>query len=208
MTRCEAICCTCCCRWSASALALAGLVGARALPVPDLPSPVRDLGGEQALHPRAVREARRDGSGHRAARLLQPGARRAGLPARHRDRHAARLPARRVADADADVRSDHPGAAADLAAGLAAARPGAVPEVGAGGALRHRGLLDVADGASTRCRACARSRRTTGTSPRCCGCRARRRSRRSSCRRRCPTCSPASASASASPGWSSSPARC
>ena len=60
--------------------------------------------------------------------------------------HAARVPARRLADADADVRSAHAGAAADLAAGLAAARPGAVPEVRAGGALRDRRLLDVADG--------------------------------------------------------------
>ena len=45
-----------------------------------------DVGGEQDLHPRAARQARRNGSGHRAARLLQPDARRAGLPARHRHR--------------------------------------------------------------------------------------------------------------------------
>ena len=36
-----------------------------------------DVGGEQDLRPRAVREARRDGPGHRAARVLQPGAGRA-----------------------------------------------------------------------------------------------------------------------------------
>ena len=49
-------------------------------------------------------------------------------------------------DAAPDVRSGHPDPAADFAAGVAAARAGALSEVGAGGALRDCGLLDVADG--------------------------------------------------------------
>ena len=59
------------------------------------------------------------------------------------------------------VRSDHPDPAAGVAAGLAAAGTGAVPEVGAGRALHHRDLLDVADGAEHRRRRAGRSRRTT-----------------------------------------------
>ena len=69
-----------------------------------------DVGREQGLHPRAAHQARRNGSGHPAAGLLQPGARRPRLSARHRHRHADRVPARGLVDAAPDVRSDHAGA--------------------------------------------------------------------------------------------------
>ena len=108
--------------------------------------PVAHLGGEQALHPRTAHEARRNGPGDPAARVLQPRAGRTGLSPRNRHRHADRLSSRRLVDADEDVRPDHAGAAADLSAGLAPARAGDLSEVRAGGAVRHRGLLDVADG--------------------------------------------------------------
>ena len=83
-----------------------------------------DMGREQALYPRAAHEAGRNRSGDPAARLLQPGASRARLPARDRHRDTNRVPARRLVDAHEDVRSDHAGAAPDLAARVAATRPG------------------------------------------------------------------------------------
>ena len=110
--------------------------------------------------------------------------------------------------ADPHVRSDHAGAAADLAAGLAAARARSCSRNPSRRRSSPSRSARCGRRSSTRWWACARSRRTTGTSPRCCGCRSSRPSRRSSCRRRCRTCSPAIASASASPGSSSSPARC
>ena len=139
----------------------------------------QDVGGEQAVSARAVREARRDGSGHRAPRLLQPRPGGEGVSPRRADRDAARPAARAVADAAPDVRSGHPDPPADLAAGMAAARARRVPEIRAGRAVRHCHLLDVADGDQQRGRRAAPSRRTTGTSRRCCACRGSRPSRRS-----------------------------
>ena len=66
--------------------------------------------------------------------------------------HAAGLHPRAVEAVREELRPDHPGPAAGVAAGLAAARPGAVREVGPGGAVHHRDLLDVADGAQHRAR--------------------------------------------------------
>ena len=100
-----------------------------------------------------------------------------------------------------ELRPDHPDAAAGLAAGLAAAGAGAVPEVEPGGALHHRDLLDVADGAEHRAGGALDPAGLPERRPGAAALARPRRSSRSCCRRRCPTCSPASASAWASPGW-------
>ena len=92
-----------------------------------------------------------------------------------------------------ELRPDHPDPAPGVAAGLAAARPGAVPELEAGGAVHHRDLRDVADGAEHRAR---RALDPAGLPERRAGAAAvagQDASSRSCCRPRCPTCSPASA---------------
>ncbi len=60
----------------------------------DLPSPSKTWEVSKLYRRRAVREARRTGSGHPALHLVLAGARREGLRARAADRHAARVPAR------------------------------------------------------------------------------------------------------------------
>ena len=54
-------------------------MGARASAVPDLPSPVRTWEESKLYILEPLDQARRDGSGHRPARLLQPGARGRGF---------------------------------------------------------------------------------------------------------------------------------
>ena len=54
--------------------------------VPDLPSPLKTWQESKIYILEAARETRRNGSGHRAARVLQPDAGGARIPARHRDR--------------------------------------------------------------------------------------------------------------------------
>ena len=106
-----------------------------------------DLGREQAVSARAVGQTRRNGSGHRPARVLQPDSRGARVLPRHPDRHAARLSARRLRHAAPDARSGHSDPAPDLAAGVAAARPRPLSEIRAGRAVCDRRVFDVADGA-------------------------------------------------------------
>ena len=200
---------TSCCRRSGSSLALLLVAGRQQRDEQPRDRHRRpaladaDVGGQQAVRPRAVRQARRAGSGHPAFTAAVAGAGRQGLRDRAAGRHAARVPARHVQDLQPDVRPDHPGAAAGLAAGVAAAgvpdlHRGAavVPELdvaGVGGAVHHRHLRDVADGAEHRRR---RARDPAGLPQRRQGAAAlarRRRSSRSCCPRRCRTCSPASA---------------
>ena len=146
-------------------------VAERSHAVPDLPSPLQTWEESKLyiLEPLAKRGEMDQGIVLLA--FVQPDSRRARVPARASPSRRRSDSCWASRDADTHVRSDHAGAAADLAAGLAAARADPVSEVGAGGTLCHRGLLDVADGASTRWRACARFHRTTGTWPRCCACR-------------------------------------
>ncbi len=107
----------------------------------------QDLGGEQALRRGAVRKARRAGSGHPALHLVLAGAGGEGVRAGAAARGAAGVHPGVVEAVLEELRPHHPDAAAGVAAGVAAAGAGAVPEVAPGGAVHHRDLLDVADGA-------------------------------------------------------------
>src|SRR5438093_2215 len=71
-----------------------------------------NMAGKQTLHPRAVRQARRDGSRDSAARVLQFGARGQRFSSWCRHRNAARIYAGPVQHFQSNVRSRHSGPAA------------------------------------------------------------------------------------------------
>ena len=187
------------CRRSAAARRSARVLAAlgdrqRDLCRKNLPSPGEDLGGEQALHRRAVREARRARPGHPALHLVLAGAGGQGLRAGAADRHAARAScsACRSCSRRASTRSSRscgrcrrwPGCrwgwccsrsrepAALFTIAICSMWP-TVLNTALGVRSIPQDYLNVAQGAA----AVARARRSS----RCC------------CRPRCPTCSPASA---------------
>ena len=160
----------------------------------ELPSPREDLGGRASptsLEPFAKRGEMDQGILRFTWYSLV--LRRQGLRARAAHRHAARLLARPVEAVHArrSIRSSRSCARSRRWRGC---RSGLVlfQKLGAGGALHHRHLRDVADGAEHRGR---RARDPAGLPERRAVLklsRDARRSSRSCCPRRCRTCSPAS----------------
>src|SRR5687768_10697799 len=93
----------------------------------------QNLGGEQAVRAGTVGETRRNGSGHRAARVLQPDARRVWLLSRHPHRNAPRVSPGRLEDNAPHARSAHTSVATDFAARVASSGSGVVSEIRTGG---------------------------------------------------------------------------
>ena len=157
--------------------------------VQDLPSPLKTWQESKIYILEPLEKTGRDGSGYRAARFVQPVSCGEGFPARDCHRNSARIHPGAFEDVQPDVRSGDSGPAADLAAGLASARIDHLSEVGTGGTVHDRALLDVADGAQHDGGRSKRFRRNIAMSRRFCVFRSSRHSRRCCCRRRCRTCS-------------------